>query len=1203
MYRLVISGTQPPLSLPVPAGQVEDTLSADLARAREEAFAAPRLTSQHFQHLHRQSSTAATVDTNAATAGATSSFAGNSTIEDEDYEEDDFDDYDEENDGGGPGGARREDHDDDSRKEEERAVVTALRSFVSECSASGLFTPVEMAALDELLGGGARGLGDGQGGECDAVVRAAYLVAYDGGRDAQLLWAVLKDLASKQLSKEGREEHVAQDELVEMVEYLAEGGHVSDAEALHLLGLVVRKADSVVRIYTDFAEHCDDGVVMSQLVRIAKTHTQGHPAQLAHQRTMAVQTDDVQGDGEVWEVASLDTVDSGDEIASFKGGGLPTSRASVAKALGSQVPVSSPQKAARQAALDQLVPMLHLEGLLTPGDAEVAQQLAADGNALLLAGVSRFEGDGDAVSLASLVQAVVRAERARRLAVAEAHAAHDEPSWASLPKDLLNLLQVAESQGLVAHDDAILVCNAFIHNFELVHAGWECFEADGDEAELLDTILRVLRSGRLHEQMDAFDNVRGLDGNDNESSGGDAKKDDEEADENGEDEEESSDESSEDETNVSAGWEPMQQPPRTQTAFTNFSSAEAMRGAVSLPKPAVELLRTIAGRLEAGGMLTPQEGDALLALAEAGEPVLAAAFQVYAADQDLEDLLDTLQVVARTAARHGAGVLGGRHFQAVRDGMAPLDCSGGDGGDNDDASTTDSEEGSSSGSDEGSAEEAKQAPGTGNPLSPVSPKSAPARGASNVRRADYIARGRRASGEVESSAEGSEQEPDPVELDDSDNDDEEDDEEETEAAEAPANPAQGAGGADWAKELLDLVELLGEDGQISSAEAGALMYLVRVGEPRLLAAYDAYVMFRDVDDLVDTISRVGRLFLEGRIDPVPGEDEDEGEGEDLDAAEAAAGAGGDPFSVVPYGDRALRTAERSEMGSSVKSDAAAQGTSSVTSALDALDDFDSGPDDDDDGFLEEEDGEGDGEDGDEVDGKEGDVDGDNTTLNTDNRKQMLLLMLQRGALTHDEAVALARKLLVENDALVKYAFDCFEEDSDVDNLVASLKAIAYANDGDEDDEDDDEDDESDNDDNDDDSVNSDEAATKAAMHAYARHAATEGMTSFQDSYGDDDDDDNDESAEEVEDAEGDESSADSDEVASDRDLAAVFLGVVRGMQMDEAEAAALRLCIARDDPLVRAALEVYKLERDEEDLRDTLKRIARVAVEDEAAGM
>ena len=40
----------------------------------------------------------------------------------------------------------------------------------------------------------------------------------------------------------------------------------------------------------------------------------------------------------------------------------------------------------------------------------------------------------------------------------------------SIPKPLLNLLHVAESQGLVAHDDAILLCNAFVHGFELVRS-------------------------------------------------------------------------------------------------------------------------------------------------------------------------------------------------------------------------------------------------------------------------------------------------------------------------------------------------------------------------------------------------------------------------------------------------------------------------------------------------------------------------------------------------------------------------------------------------------------------------------------------------------------------------------------------------------------------------------------------------------------
>jgi hypothetical protein len=46
------------------------------------------------------------------------------------------------------------------------------------------------------------------------------------------------------------------------------------------------------------------------------------------------------------------------------------------------------------------------------------------------------------------------------------------------------------------------------------------------------------------------------------------------------------------------------------------------------------------------------------------------------------------------------------------------------------------------------------------------------------------------------------------------------------------------------------------------------------------------------------------------------------------------------------------------------------------------------------------------------------------------------------------------------------------------------------------------------------------------------------------------------------------------------------------MQLSEIETAALRLAIARDDEDIRAALEVFRLENDAEDLMDTLRRIA-----------
>lgn len=53
-----------------------------------------------------------------------------------------------------------------------------------------------------------------------------------------------------------------------------------------------------------------------------------------------------------------------------------------------------------------------------------------------------------------------------------------------------------------------------------------------------------------------------------------------------------------------------------------------------------------------------------------------------------------------------------------------------------------------------------------------------------------------------------------------------------------------------------------------------------------------------------------------------------------------------------------------------------------------------------------------------------------------------------------------------------------------------------------------------------------------------------------------------------------------------------FLDIVEDMNLSEIETAALRLAIARDDDDIRAALEVFRLENDTEDLMDTLRRIA-----------
>lgn len=176
---MVLSATPPRASLPTPPAQIEDTLSRDLARAREEMFSDD---GDLKPLLHGQSSSSSSND----------SYSSDSVESEEEINQQQPSPL-------SPHGP----HSDE-------AVITALGSFVGECEGASLFSKEEASALNALLN-------DDPDRGCDAVVRAAYLVCYASGRDAQLLYAVLKDVAGKQLSAEGREEHVAQEELVDMV--------------------------------------------------------------------------------------------------------------------------------------------------------------------------------------------------------------------------------------------------------------------------------------------------------------------------------------------------------------------------------------------------------------------------------------------------------------------------------------------------------------------------------------------------------------------------------------------------------------------------------------------------------------------------------------------------------------------------------------------------------------------------------------------------------------------------------------------------------------------------------------------------------------------------------------------------------------------------------------------------------------------------
>ena len=58
-----------------------------------------------------------------------------------------------------------------------------------------------------------------------------------------------------------------------------------------------------------------------------------------------------------------------------------------------------------------------------------------------------------------------------------------------------------------------------------------------------------------------------------------------------------------------------------------------------------------------------------------------------------------------------------------------------------------------------------------------------------------------------------------------------------------------------------------------------------------------------------------------------------------------------------------------------------------------------------------------------------------------------------------------------------------------------------------------------------------------------------------------------------------------------------FLNIIQGMNLSHLETAALRLAIARDDFAIRSALEMFRISRDEAELIDTLRNVAKKTID------
>ena len=171
---------------------------------------------------------------------------------------------------------------------------------------------------------------------------------------------------------------------------------------------------------------------------------------------------------------------------------------------------------------------------------------------------------------------------------------------------------------------------------------------------------------------------------------------------------------------------------------------------------------------------------------------------------------------------------------------------------------------------------------------------------------------------------------------------------------------------------------------------------------------------------------------------------------------------------------------------------------------------------------------------------DGDGNGDETgesqqrgLLNSGDQASILDILAKAGAIDQNDADKIIR-LIGESDPQVQKIFMEYERNKDVYHLIENLRSFSVGG---------------------------------------------------SDSSGEDDQDS---------DEEQDDDAEDSDE---SRAIESRFLNIIQGMNLSHLETAALRLAIARDDFAIRSALEMFRVSRDEAELIETLRNVAKSTID------
>jgi len=499
---------------------------------------------------------------------------------------------------------------------------------------------------------------------------------------------VLIDMAQQNLTDGGVKEHAAQEELLGLVEILEEREAINAAQRLYLADLVVRQREFVKQLYKEADQICrkifqqDEKMSDFEEDELRLEHLCILLERLAWDK-----------DGPEYECPDEDEHSS----SSFEGGNKKRDDDDTYSAVAPDQRSEGGGHASSVATFETFDsaeddPSSHDSAETVESDPGAYTAMSDTDNTVSVA--ESVSTDPESVSTDANTVSTEEEIRKAKLVRCASEEYKGSPSLTRkrrslIPKVVKNMMQVAESKGIITFKESADVINAFAKGHEVLQAAWEVFEQQQDHGDLMDTLLRIARSGILASL---------------DEEGGSSL----------------------------AGYEEE----------VEVDPEEFVSMYLSIPGLVTEVERR--------GIPGAELRSFFESLDDESASIAQSALEVYAADQDVHELADSLTVILKSKNAH----------------------------------------------------EKSQ----------------------NVSAKDNAA--------------------------------------ESSFGDAVTHPA--CVGRDIRGELLELVVCLLEDNKMPPSDGEALQRLIEADDPRVLAAYDTYAFFQDVDDLIDTLVRVAR-----RVDSTP----------------------------------------------------------------------------------------------------------------------------------------------------------------------------------------------------------------------------------------------------------------------------------------------------------------------------------------------